>query len=77
MSFTVGQLAKLTGLTVRALHHYHAMACSSRHATLGLRLSPVRRRTSCACFASGVAAADLSLDEIAAVLAKDGAPRRI
>jgi DNA-binding transcriptional MerR regulator len=25
MSFTVGQLAKLTGLTVRALHHYHAI----------------------------------------------------
>jgi hypothetical protein len=24
MSFTVGQLAKLTGLTVRALHHYRA-----------------------------------------------------
>jgi hypothetical protein len=40
MSFTVGQLAKLTGLTVRALHHYHAIGLlePSQRSDSGYRL---------------------------------------
>ncbi|HYM35448.1 MAG TPA: MerR family transcriptional regulator [Steroidobacteraceae bacterium] len=40
MSFTVGQLAKLTGLTVRALHHYDAIGLltPSRRSESGYRL---------------------------------------
>ena len=41
MSYTVGQLAKLTGLTVRALHHYHAIGLLVTVAALRVRLSPV------------------------------------
>jgi len=40
MSFTVGQLAKLTGLTVRALHHYDAIGLltPSQRSDSGYRL---------------------------------------
>ena len=40
MSFTVGQLARLTGLTVRALHHYHAIGLlePSQRSDSGYRL---------------------------------------
>jgi DNA-binding transcriptional MerR regulator len=40
MAFTVGQLAKRTGLTVRALHHYHAIGLlvPSHRSASGYRL---------------------------------------
>jgi DNA-binding transcriptional MerR regulator len=40
MAFTVGQLAKRTGLTVRALHHYHAIGLlvPSHRSSSGYRL---------------------------------------
>src|SRR5689334_6437736 len=40
MSYTVGQLAKLTGLTVRALHHYDAIGLltPSQRSAAGYRL---------------------------------------
>jgi DNA-binding transcriptional MerR regulator len=47
MSFTVGQLAKLTGLTVRALHHYHAIGLLelSQRSESGYRLYTARCET--------------------------------
>jgi DNA-binding transcriptional MerR regulator len=75
MSFTVGQLAKLTGLTVRALHHYHAIGLlePSQRSDSGYRLYTevdiVRLFR-----IQALQRLNLSLDEIAAVLEKDGAP---
>jgi len=75
MSFTVGQLAKLTGLTVRALHHYHAIGLlePSQRSDGGYRLysqADIVRLFRI----QALQRLNLSLDEIAAVLAKDGAP---
>jgi len=75
MSFTVGQLAKLTGLTVRALHHYHAIGLlePSQRSDSGYRLytqADIVRLFRI----QALQRLNLSLDEIAAVLAKDGAP---
>jgi DNA-binding transcriptional MerR regulator len=75
MSFTVGQLAKLTGLTVRALHHYHAIGLlePSQRSESGYRLYTqpdiVRLYR-----IQALQRLNLSLTEVAAVLAKDGAP---
>src|SRR5262245_61019669 len=40
MSFTVGQLAKLSGLSVRSLHHYDeiGLLCPSERSDAGYRL---------------------------------------
>jgi len=75
MSFTVGQLAKLTGLTVRALHHYHAIGLlePSQRSDSGYRLytqADIVRLFRI----QALQRLNLSLDEIAAVLEKDGAP---
>jgi len=75
MSFTVGQLARLTGLTVRALHHYHAIGLlePSQRSDGGYRLysqADIVRLFRI----QALQRLNLSLDEIAAVLAKDGAP---
>jgi DNA-binding transcriptional MerR regulator len=75
MSFTVGQLARLTGLTVRALHHYHAIGLlePSQRSDSGYRLytqADIVRLFRI----QALQRLNLSLDEIAAVLAKDGAP---
>jgi DNA-binding transcriptional MerR regulator len=73
MSFTVGQLAKLTGLTVRALHHYHAIGLlvplhrSGSGYRLYTRADVVRLYQIQALQRLG-----LSLTEIDAVLAKHG-----
>src|SRR5262245_41175391 len=75
MSFTVGQLAKLTGLTVRALHHYHAIGLlePSQRSESGYRLytqADIVRLFRI----QALQRLNLSLHEVAAVLAKDGAP---
>ncbi len=75
MSFTVGQLAKLTGLTVRALHHYHAIGLlePSQRSESGYRLytqADIVRLYRI----QALRRLNLSLSEVAAVLAKDGAP---
>jgi DNA-binding transcriptional MerR regulator len=75
MSFTVGQLAKLTGLTVRALHHYHAIGLlePSQRSESGYRLytqADIVRLFRI----QALQRLNLSLSEVAAVLAKDGAP---
>jgi DNA-binding transcriptional MerR regulator len=75
MSFTVGQLAKLTGLTVRALHHYHAIGLlePSLRSDSGYRLyaqADIVRLYRI----QALQRLNLSLTEVAAVLAKDGAP---
>jgi DNA-binding transcriptional MerR regulator len=75
MSFTVGQLAKLTGLTVRALHHYHAIGLlePSQRSGSGYRLytqADIVRLYRI----QALQRLNLSLNEVAAVLAKDGAP---
>jgi MerR family transcriptional regulator, thiopeptide resistance regulator len=75
MSFTVGQLAKLTGLTVRALHHYHAIGLlePSQRSDSGYRLytqGDIVRLFRI----QALQRLNLSLNEVAAVLAKDGAP---
>ena len=75
MSFTVGQLAKLTGLTVRALHHYHAIGLlePSQRSESGYRLytqADIVRLYRI----QALQRLNLSLNEVAAVLAKDGAP---
>jgi DNA-binding transcriptional MerR regulator len=75
MSFTVGQLAKLTGLTVRALHHYHAIGLlePSQRSEAGYRLyapADIVRLYRI----QALQRLNLSLDEIATVLAKEGAP---
>ena len=75
MSFTVGQLAKLTGLTVRALHHYHAIGLlePSQRSDSGYRLytqADIVRLFRI----QALQRLNLSLHEVAAVLAKDGAP---
>ena len=75
MSFTVGQLAKLTGLTVRALHHYHAIGLlePSQRSDSGYRLytqADIVRLFRI----QALQRLNLSLNEVAAVLAKDGAP---
>ena len=75
MSFTVGQLAKLTGLTVRALHHYHAIGLlePSQRSESGYRLytqADIVRLYRI----QALQRLNLSLTEVAAVLAKEGAP---
>jgi DNA-binding transcriptional MerR regulator len=75
MSFTVGQLARLTGLTVRALHHYHAIGLlePSQRSDSGYRLytqADIVRLFRI----QALQRLNLSLEEIAAVLAKNGAP---
>jgi DNA-binding transcriptional MerR regulator len=75
MSFTVGQLARLTGLTVRALHHYHAIGLlePSQRSDSGYRLytqADIVRLYRI----QALQRLNLSLNEVAAVLAKDGAP---
>lgn len=75
MSFTVGQLAKLTGLTVRALHHYHAIGLlePSQRSDSGYRLytqADIVRLYRI----QALQRLNLSLNEVAAALAKDGAP---
>ena len=75
MSFTVGQLARLTGLTVRALHHYHAIGLlePSQRSDSGYRLytqADIVRLYRI----QALQRLNLSLTEVAAVLAKDGAP---
>jgi DNA-binding transcriptional MerR regulator len=75
MSFTVGQLAKLTGLTVRALHHYHAIGLlePSQRSESGYRLytqADIVRLYRI----QALRRLNLSLSEVAAALAKDGAP---
>jgi DNA-binding transcriptional MerR regulator len=75
MSFTVGQLAKLTGLTVRALHHYHAIGLlePSQRSDSGYRLytqADIVRLYRI----QALQRLNLSLNEVAAVLANDGAP---
>jgi DNA-binding transcriptional MerR regulator len=74
MSFTVGQLAKLTGLTVRALHHYHAIGLlvPSHRSGSGYRLytqADIARLYQI----QALQRLGLSLTDIEAVLAKDGA----
>ena len=74
MAFTVGQLAKRTGLTVRALHHYHAIGLlvPSHRSSSGYRLythaDVVRLYQIQALRRLG-----LSLPEVGAVLKKRGA----
>jgi len=75
MSFTVGQLARLTGLTVRALHHYHAIGLlvPSQRSESGYRLytqADIVRLYRI----QALQRLNLSLNEVAAVLANDGAP---
>lgn len=75
MSFTVGQLAKLTGLTVRALHHYHAIGLlePSHRSESGYRLytqADIVRLYRI----QALQRLNLSLTEVAAVLEKEGAP---
>lgn len=74
MSFTVGQLAKLAGLTVRALHHYDAIGLlvPSKRSDSGYRLyaqDDVLRLYRI----QGLRRLGLSLAEVQAVLARDGA----
>jgi MerR family transcriptional regulator, thiopeptide resistance regulator len=75
MSFTVGQLAQRTGLTVRTLHHYHAIGLlipshrSDSRYRLYTQADLVRLYRILALQRLG-----LSLNEIADVLAQDGAP---
>jgi DNA-binding transcriptional MerR regulator len=74
MSFTVGQLAKLTGLTVRALHHYHAIGLlvPSHRSDSGYRLytqTDIVRLY----HIQALQRLGLSLNEIDAALAKRGA----
>ncbi|HKS57888.1 MAG TPA: MerR family transcriptional regulator [Steroidobacteraceae bacterium] len=75
MSYTVGQLARLTGLTVRALHHYHAIGLlvPSQRSESGYRLytqTDIVRLYRI----QALQRLNLSLNEVAAALAKDGAP---
>jgi DNA-binding transcriptional MerR regulator len=74
MSFTVGQLAKLTGLTVRALHHYHAIGLlvPSHRSGSGYRLY-TRADVVRLYQIQALQRLGLSLTEIDAVLAKHGA----
>ena len=74
MAFTVGQLAKRTGLTVRALHHYHAIGLlvPSHRSASGYRLythADVVRLYQ----VQALRRLGLSLPEIGAVLKERGA----
>ena len=75
MPFTIGQLAKLTGLTVRALHHYDAIGLlvPSQRTGAGYRLyanEEVARLFRIQLLQS----VGLTLTEIGDVLRRDGAP---
>jgi len=75
MAFTVGQLAKRTGLTVRTLHHYHAIGLlvPSHRSESGYRLY-TRGDIMRLYRVLALQRLGLSLTEIETVLAKDGAP---
>lgn len=69
MAFTVGELAKLTGVTVRTLHHYDelGLVCPSQRTAAGYRLyedADVLRLHEVLLFRE----LDLPLDEIAKIL---------
>lgn len=74
MAFTVGQLAKLTGLTVRALHHYDAIGLlvPSHRSDAGYRLY-TQADTARLFQIQALRRLGLSLAEIHEVLAKNGA----
>jgi MerR family transcriptional regulator, thiopeptide resistance regulator len=74
MAFTVGQLAKLTGLTVRALHHYDAIGLlvPSNRSDAGYRLY-TQADTARLFQIQALRRLGLSLPEINEVLTKNGA----
>lgn len=74
MSFTIGRLARLTGLTVRALHHYDAIGLlsPSQRSAGGYRLY-TRDDVTRLFRIQALQGVGLSLADIAGVLARDGA----
>ncbi len=74
MSFTVGHLAKLAGLTVRALHHYDAIGLlvPSKRSESGYRLY-TQDDVLQLYRIQGLRRLGLSLTEVQTVLARDGA----